>query len=184
MGAAVTGYTGAGREIAAVQRHAGPNGMPLASNSFNLQHLLIMRYELSRIMEENLDQVWNEKDPAARLKAIEKIYSESAILHHVEDQVTGFDAINESVSTTQKVLPSNFVFTKQSPVIINNGIGRLVWGVGPAGQQPVATGMDIVQFHDGKIVALFNSMIARSRHFTCCWTAVRNKIALDSHRRQ
>lgn len=138
-----------------MQRHSGPNGMPLASNSFNLQHLLIMSYELSQIMEDNLDQIWNEKDPAVRLKAIKKIYSESATLNHVADQVTGFDAINESVSTTQKVLPSNFVFTKQSPVIINNGIGRLVWGVGPAGQPPVATGMDIVQFHDGKIGALY-----------------------------
>jgi hypothetical protein len=103
-----------------------------------------MSYELSRIMEDNLEQVWNEKDPAVRLKAIEKIYSGSATLNHVEDEVTGFDAINESVSTTQKVLPSNFVFTRLSPVIINNGIGRLVWGAGPVGQPPVATGMDIV----------------------------------------
>ncbi|HWV70653.1 MAG TPA: hypothetical protein VN040_03015, partial [Pseudosphingobacterium sp.] len=112
VGAAVTGYTGTHREIVAMQRHSGPNGMPLASNSFNLQHLPIMSYELSRVMEDNLDQVWNEKDPAVRLKAIKKIYGESATLNHVADQVTGFDAINESVSTTQKVLLSNFVFTR------------------------------------------------------------------------
>lgn len=114
-----------------------------------------MSYEFSRIMENNLDQVWNERDPSVRLKAIKNIYSESATLNHVEDQVTGFDAINESVSTTQKILPSNFVFTRLSPVIINNGIGRLVWGAGPVGQPPVAMGMDIVEFHDGKIGALY-----------------------------
>jgi len=114
-----------------------------------------MNYELAQLMEENLERVWNERDAVARLNAIEKIYSGSATLNHVEDRVTGFDAINTSVSTTQKILPSNFVFTKLGPVIINNGVGRLIWGAGPAGQPPVATGMDIVQFTDGKIAALY-----------------------------
>jgi hypothetical protein len=41
------------------------------------------------------------------------------------------------------------------PVIINNSIGRLIWGAGPAGQPPVATGMDIVHFENGKIRSLY-----------------------------
>jgi hypothetical protein len=41
------------------------------------------------------------------------------------------------------------------PVIINNGIGRLVWGVGPKGKPPVATGMDIAVFENGKIKSLY-----------------------------
>jgi hypothetical protein len=114
-----------------------------------------MNNELSRIMENNLDRVWNERDPAARRRAIEELYTELATLNHVEDQVSGFDAIDQSVAITQKVLPANFVFTKLGPVIINNGIGRLVWGAGPAGQSPVATGMDIVQFREGRIGALY-----------------------------
>jgi hypothetical protein len=47
------------------------------------------------------------------------------------------------------------VFTKLKPVIINNSIGRLIWGAGPAGQPPVATGMDIVHFENGKIRSLY-----------------------------
>jgi hypothetical protein len=114
-----------------------------------------MTDEAAIMMEDNLNQVWNERDPALRLKAIERIYSMTANLYHVGDQVTGFDAINNSVSTTQKILPSNFVFTKLKPVIINNSIGRLIWGAGPEGQSPVATGMDIAHFENGKIKSLY-----------------------------
>lgn len=107
------------------------------------------------MMEENLNKVWNERDPSLRLNAIEKIYSTTATLNHVGDQVTGLDAINKSVSATQEILPSNFVFTKLKPVIINNSIGRLIWGAGPEGQPPVATGMDIIHFENGKIRSLY-----------------------------
>jgi len=107
------------------------------------------------IMEDNLNQIWNERDPAIRLKAIERIYNTTASLYHVGEQVTGLDEINISVSTTQKILPPNFVFTKLKPVIINNNIGRLIWGAGPEGQSPIATGMDIAYFENGKIKSLY-----------------------------
>lgn len=107
------------------------------------------------MMEENLNQVWNERDPALRLKAIQRIYSTTATLNHVGDQVAGFDAINRSVTDTQKMLPSNFVFTKLKPVLINNSIGRLIWGAGPEGESPVATGMDIAHFENGKVKSLY-----------------------------
>lgn len=114
-----------------------------------------MSEEAAIMMEDNLNQVWNEKDPALRLIAIERIYSKTATLNHVGDQGSGFDAINASVSATQKILPANFVFTRLKPVIINNSIGRLIWGAGPEGQSPVATGMDIAHFQDGKIKSLY-----------------------------
>jgi len=114
-----------------------------------------MSYEAAIMMEDNLNQVWNEKNPDIRLSAIEKIYSATANLYHVGDHVTGFEAINNSVSATQKILPADFVFTKLKEVIINNNIGRLIWGAGPKGQSPVATGMDIAYFDNGKIKSLY-----------------------------
>ncbi|CAG5073072.1 hypothetical protein DYBT9623_04597 [Dyadobacter sp. CECT 9623] len=114
-----------------------------------------MSKEAALMMENNLNQVWNERNPEARLKAIEKIYDPAANLYHVDDQVTGFDAINSSVTSTLKHLPAEFVFTKLKPVIINNNIGRLIWGAGPRGESPVATGMDIAHFENGKIKSLY-----------------------------
>ena len=110
---------------------------------------------LAQIMEENLQQVWSERDEVQRLKAIEKIYDENAILYHVEHQTTGYKAINKSVTGVIGNMPPNFVFTKLKPVIINHSIGRLIWGVGVAGQPPVATGMDIAHFENGKIKSLY-----------------------------
>jgi hypothetical protein len=109
----------------------------------------------AQMMENNLNQVWNERNAGARLKAIERIYPEEANLYHVGDQVTGPDAINNSVTSTLQHLPSDFVFTKLKPVIINNSIGRLIWGAGPSGQPPVAMGMDIAHFENGKIKSLY-----------------------------
>lgn len=114
-----------------------------------------MNNEAAIMMEDNLNQVWNERDPGSRFKAIEKIYTLEANLYHVGDQVTGLDAINNSVTATLKQLPPDFVFTKLKPVIINNSIGRLIWGAGPVGQSPVATGMDIAHFENGKIKSLY-----------------------------
>ena len=114
-----------------------------------------MTNKAAQLMEDNLDQVWNERNAGTRLKAIERIYTTEANLYHVGDQVAGPDAINNSVTATQQHLPPDFVFTKLKPVIINNNIGRLIWGAGPQGQPPVATGMDIAYFEDGKISSLY-----------------------------
>jgi len=114
-----------------------------------------MTNEAAQMMEDNMNQVWNERNAGTRLKAIEKIYTDEANLYHVEDQVTGPDAINNSVTATLQHLPPDFVFTKLKPVIINNSIGRLIWGAGPKGQAPVATGMDIAHFENGRIKSLY-----------------------------
>lgn len=110
---------------------------------------------LAQLMEQNLLQVWSEKDADIRLKAIEKIYAANSNLYHVDHVTTGLDAINKSVSGVLANMPANFTFTKLKPVIVNNSIGRLIWGVGPTDEAPVATGMDIAHFENGKIKSLY-----------------------------
>jgi hypothetical protein len=88
-------------------------------------------------------------------KPSKKIYTTGATLNHVGDQVTGHDSINSSVTATLKNLPPDFVFTRLKPVIINNSIGRLIWGAGKEGHEPAATGMDIAHFENGKIKSLY-----------------------------
>ena len=48
-----------------------------------------MNKEAALMMEDNLSQVWNERDPEDRLKAIEKIYDPAANLYHVGDHENG-----------------------------------------------------------------------------------------------
>src|SRR5687768_10339008 len=114
-----------------------------------------MQTELAQMMEANLLQVWSERDEVRRMKAIQNIYTDASILFHVDSITVGFNAINKSVTEVLSNMPPNFVFTKLKPTIINNSIGRLIWSVGPAGQAPVATGMDIAHFENGKIKSLY-----------------------------
>jgi|SRR6186713_873936 len=114
-----------------------------------------MQDELAQIMEDNLQQVWSERDDVRRMDAIERIYSFGAALYHVGHKTEGLDAINKSAGEVLSNMPPDFVFTRMKPVIINNSIGRLIWAVGPKGQAPVATGMDIAHFENGKIKSLY-----------------------------
>lgn len=114
-----------------------------------------MENDLAHLMEENLAQVWSERDAARRMKAIQNIYTEDSGLYHVGHQTNGHEAINKSVSSTIGNMPLEFVFTKLKSVVINNNIGKLIWGVGIEGQPPVGTGMDIAVFENGKIKSLY-----------------------------
>lgn len=110
---------------------------------------------LASLMEENLKKVWSERDEVVRLKVIEKLYGADSGLFHVGHQTHGHQAINDSVTEVLKHMPEDFVFRLLQPVVINNTIGRLLWGIGPKGEPPVQTGMDIAIFQNDKIQALY-----------------------------
>ena len=114
-----------------------------------------MNNALAQLMEENLKKVWSERNATRRMKAIGNIYAKDSALYHVNDKTDGHEAINNSVSSTLNTMPEEFVFTKLKPVVINNNIGRLIWGVGLKDKSPVATGMDIAVFENGKIKSLY-----------------------------
>ncbi|MDR7127937.1 putative oxidoreductase (fatty acid repression mutant protein) [Algoriphagus sp. 4150] len=114
-----------------------------------------MSNDLSLLMEENLAQVWSQRDAFARLQSIRSIYTVDSALYHVGHKTTGHEAINESVNNVLDNMPSEFSFFKLKPVVINNNMGRLIWGLGPNKESIVATGMDIAVFEDGKIESLY-----------------------------
>ncbi|MCE7054191.1 hypothetical protein LZF95_05855 [Algoriphagus sp. AGSA1] len=114
-----------------------------------------MNNDLSLLMEENLAQVWSQRDPLARMQSIQTIYTVDSTLYHVGHKTTGHESINGSVNSVLDNMPSEFSFFKLKPVVINNDMGRLIWGVGSSKESIVATGMDIAVFKDGKIESLY-----------------------------
>jgi hypothetical protein len=114
-----------------------------------------MSTELAQLMKDNLEQVWNERDPVARLEAIKRMYTVDAILYDPGEPVTGHEQINNSVTTVQQNLPPAFRFRLLKPAVMNHNLGKASWGVGPEGQPEVSTGMDIAIFENGKIRALY-----------------------------
>ena len=114
-----------------------------------------MNSDLTLLMEENLIQVWSERNASNRMKSIKNIYTAESTLYHVGHQTTGYEAINESVTNILANMPEEFMFFKLKPVVINNNVGRLIWGMGPNKESIVATGMDIAVFDGGKIKSLY-----------------------------
>jgi hypothetical protein len=110
---------------------------------------------LAQLMEENLQQIWSERNADRRMTALESIYAKDSTLFEVGEIIMGYEAINNAVSRLVNGMPPDFIFTRLKPVIINNNAGRLVWGVGPKGSPPVATGMDVAIFENGKIKSLY-----------------------------
>ena len=114
-----------------------------------------MEKELTQLLEDNLKQIFGERDEVRRMAAIKKIYSKDFTVFEVGGLVKGYDDLAKHINAILKNLPPDFVFKKIKPVIINNNVGRMVWGLGPEGKDPVATGMDIVHFEEGKIKSLY-----------------------------
>src|SRR5882762_8698474 len=90
-----------------------------------------MNNELARLMEENLQRVWSERNAGRRRDALESIYAKDSTLFEVGEIISGYDAINAKISNTVNGMPTDFIFTRLKPIIINNNAGRLIWGLAP-----------------------------------------------------
>ncbi|MBD0256788.1 MAG: nuclear transport factor 2 family protein [Cytophagales bacterium] len=107
------------------------------------------------LMERNLDQVMNQRDPAKRRAAMESIYADDATFYEVDAVATGYEAVNAIIQSVLEKMPPDFVFHPTKPATENHNVGRLSWGVGPAGGPAVVTGTDVVLFKDGRIQSLY-----------------------------
>ncbi|WP_332736800.1 hypothetical protein [Flavihumibacter sp.] len=114
-----------------------------------------MNNNLASLMEENLSRVWSERNASLRFNSIQTIYTADSSLYHTGHQISGHEAINESVNNLLADMPAAFTFFKLKPVVINNIIGRLIWGMGPNIDSLVGKGMDIAVFEEGKIKSLY-----------------------------
>ncbi|ESR25824.1 nuclear transport factor 2 family protein [Lutibaculum baratangense] len=110
--------------------------------------------DFEMLMQDNLDLVFGERDPARRLAAIRNIYNADAELHEPERSARGHEAISQAVGDVLKLLPPDFVFTALRPALGHNGVGRLQWGAGPAGGPYAITGTDVAHVAGGLIRTL------------------------------
>ncbi len=115
----------------------------------------VMNKKLIQIIEQHLAKIWSERNPSMRLKALDSLYTMDSTLYEVGEIITGHELINNKVSAIVNHVPEDFVFTKVAPVMINNNVRKLLWGLGPKGKPPVSTGTDIAIFENGKIKSLY-----------------------------
>lgn len=115
---------------------------------------MIAMTSIAELMHQNLFDVFNERDPERRLRAVALTYSEGVIFHDPEGSATGRAAVNAKAQALLDRSPA-FVFALRGPTYTSAGVlGALAWRFGPADGEPVATGMDIALIEDGLIHTL------------------------------
>jgi hypothetical protein len=114
-----------------------------------------MSDKVTDLLLRNLQEVFNERDAARRTVAVKSIYGKEAEFFEGDERFKGYDAISAKVGALQTSFPPDFTFSPTSAPARNHDLGRLTWRVGPAAAPPVATGMDVALFEQGKIRALY-----------------------------
>ncbi|MFF2847207.1 nuclear transport factor 2 family protein [Streptomyces sp. NPDC058001] len=113
-----------------------------------------MNNTVADLMRRNLLDVFNEPDPERRSAAIAQTYAEDVVWHEPDRVVRGRGALAERATELRAQTP-DWVFHPDGPVSVNDDLGHLAFQYGPAGQPPVAAGMDIAHCKDGVIVELY-----------------------------
>lgn len=113
-----------------------------------------MNEVISRLMEANLLAVFDERDPLRRAAAIAETYSEDVQWTDDDGTAVGHDQLNVKAVELQEKL-SGLHFVKVGPVRQTRGLGFLSWEVRTPGDATVASGFDVAEIVDDRIVRLW-----------------------------
>ncbi len=108
---------------------------------------------IDTLVHRNLMDVFNERDPARRAKAIAEVYTEDVTFTDGSGVVSGHDALDRKAQEILDGAPG-FVFRPAGPSRRAGDLGVLSWQFGPDGQPPVVSGMDISLVRDGRIATV------------------------------
>jgi hypothetical protein len=103
---------------------------------------------------ENYLACWNAADPADRRALLAQHWTEEATYVDPLVDVHGRDALDATIAGVHAQFPG-FVFTPAGSVDAHHDVARFSWGLGPAGEEPVVIGFDVVTTdEDGRIASV------------------------------
>ncbi|MFF7250549.1 nuclear transport factor 2 family protein [Embleya sp. NPDC008237] len=109
-------------------------------------------------LAERYIATWNEVDPAARRKLVEEVYTEDA--RYVDPLVAaeGHDAIDATLGAVQGQF-AGLVFTLGGAVDGHHDTARFTWNLGPAGEEAIAVGFDVILVAEDGRIALVSGFL-------------------------
>ena len=105
---------------------------------------------VSELLSANLHGVFGNRDPIARRKAIQQVYSEDIVFSDPEGTVQGRSAVDDKAAALLAGVPGDVVFVEDGERYVGADIGALAWAFGPV-DAPVARGIDVLTIRDGTI---------------------------------
>jgi SnoaL-like domain len=112
---------------------------------------------IARLMEANLLGVFNERDPQRRAESISTTYSPDVQWIDDEGTAVGHEALQTKAAELQEKLPG-LHFVKAGPVRQTRGLGFLAWEVRTPDDATVASGFDVAEIADDRIVKMWTVM--------------------------
>ena len=106
------------------------------------------------LLRKNIHGVFSEPDAEKRRKNIARLWAEDGVFIDPDSRYEGHSGIARAADGVAKKFP-NFVFTEFGEIVAYHGVGKLDWGFGPAGAEPVVTGSDVLVMKGDKIGALY-----------------------------
>ena len=103
------------------------------------------------LLHASIQRVWNERDDAARLAAIDEIYHADATIFEPARAVSGHQAISEVVAGVLADMPPGFRFEIDGPGLGHHGVATARWKGGLPDETTV-TGVDVAREKDGKLI--------------------------------
>lgn len=110
---------------------------------------------LGQLMERNVSEVFGERDPDRRRRAIAELYAEDCASYDENGASVGQAAMSDRVGRILEETPPGFTFSLVGSAQVIHDLGRLRWQSGPAGAPPVLSGIDVAIFANGKIGKLY-----------------------------
>lgn len=119
-----------------------------------------MDNNIVELMDANLLEVFNERDPQLRQAAIERTYSPDVRWEDEDRVVIGRDNLAARAQELIDDQLAGLSFTKSGPVHQTAGMGYLAWNIfapgdDPAEASPLISGFDVALVENGVIARLF-----------------------------
>ena len=118
-----------------------------------------MSHTVSTLLLRNLHDVFGEIDPKRRRAAIDEIFHENAVFHEPNGIYRGRDEIDRIAGVIKATHPDFQYQPLSPPEEIGDGC-RVRWVSGSPGKPPAYAGTDFIIVRDGKIAALYSSLMS------------------------
>jgi hypothetical protein len=112
-----------------------------------------MAQTIEALLRGNLHGVFGEHDPQKRRHNIARLWAEDGVFIDQTGRYEGHSGVDGAVASLVEKIPS-FVFIERALQAFN-GVGKIDWGSGPAGEEPVVTGSNVLVTKGDKIGALY-----------------------------
>ena len=106
--------------------------------------------DAKQLLYMNLHEVFSERDPEKRQRAIARTYVEDVRFIDPEGEVVGRQALNERAQKILDDVPADFVLEEDGLGYVSRDTAAIPWRFGPPGS-PVVRGIDILTVRDGRV---------------------------------